>query len=75
MKEAYPMLVAEYTTAQEIIDEPMFAWWCPYVLRKRDGIIAGVKTQVLTKRFKNGFEVPATFARGIEIDEINVNTL
>ena len=58
MKEAYPVLVAEYTTAQEIIEEPAFAWWCPYVLRIRDRIIAGVKARVLKKRFKYGFEVP-----------------
>ena len=75
MKEAYPVLVAEYTTAQEIIEEPAFAWWCPYVLRKRDRIIAGVKAQVLKKRFKYGFEVPETVARAIELDEINGNTL
>ena len=56
MKEAYPVLVAEYVTAQEIIEEPAFAWWCPYVLRKRDRIIAGVKARVLKKRFKYGFK-------------------
>ena len=43
MKESYPVPVAEYATAQEIIEEPAFAWWCPYVLRKRDRIIVGVK--------------------------------
>ena len=60
MKEAYPVLVAEYATTQEIIDEPTFAWWCPYVLRKRDRIIVGVKARVLKKHFKYGFEVPET---------------
>ena len=38
-------------------------------------IIAGMKEQVLKKRFKYGFEVPETVAREIEIDEINGNTL
>ena len=69
------MLVAEYATTQEIIEEPMFAWWCPYVLRKIDRIIAGVKARVLKKRFKYGFEVPETVAQAIELDEINGNTL
>ena len=62
MKEAYPVMVAEYATAQEILEEPAFAWWCPCVLRKRDRIIAGVKARVLKKRFKYGFEVPETVA-------------
>ena len=75
MKEAYLVLVTKYATAQEIIEEPEFAWWCPYVLRKRDRIIAGVKARVLKKRFKYGFEVSETVARVIELDEINDNTL
>ena len=75
MKEAYPVLVAEYATTQEIIEEPAFAWWCPYVLRKRDRIIAGEKPRVLKKRLKCGFEVPETVPRVIELDEINGNTL
>ena len=58
MKEAYPVLVAEHATTQEIIDEPAFAWWCPYVLRKRDRIVAVVKSRFLKKSFKYGFEVP-----------------
>ena len=62
MKEAYPVLVAEYATTQEIIEEPVFAWWCPYVLKKGGRIIAGVKARVLKKRFKYGFEVPETVA-------------
>ena len=62
MKEGYLVLVAKYATAQEIIEEPAFAWWCLYVLRKRDRIIAGVKARALKKRFKYGFEVPETVA-------------
>ena len=75
MKEAYPMLVAKYATTQEIIEEHVFIWWCPYVLRKRDRIIAGVKSRVLKKRFKYGFEVPETVARAIELNDINGNML
>ena len=69
------MLFAKYATTQEIIDEPVLSWWCPYVLRKRDRIIAGVKARVLKKRFKYGFEVPETVAQAIELNEINGNKL
>ena len=37
MKEVYPVLVSKYTTTQEIINEPEFAWWCPYVIKKGAG--------------------------------------
>ena len=75
IKEAYPVLVAKYSTTQELIEEPAFAWWFPYVLRKRDRIIAGVKAQVLKKRFTYGFEVPEIVAWAIKLNDINGNTL
>ena len=75
MKEAYPVLVSKHATTQKIIDEPAFAWWCLYVLRKRDRIIAGVKAQVLKKHFKHGFEMIETVAQSIKLDDINENTL
>ena len=53
----------------------VFAWWCPYVLRKRDRIIAGVKVRFLKKRFKYGFEVPESVAQAIELGDINGNML
>ena len=42
LKESFPIEVAEYAVAQGINSEPAFAWWVPYVLRKRDRIIAAV---------------------------------
>ncbi len=34
LKESNPVQVAEYVTARNIAEEPAFAWWVPYVLRK-----------------------------------------
>ncbi len=34
LKEFNHVQVAEYVTARNIADEPAFAWWVPYVLRK-----------------------------------------
>ena len=42
LKEANPVLVAEYATSRGIQDEPVFAWWVPYTLCKRDVIISAV---------------------------------
>jgi hypothetical protein len=44
LKESNPVQVAEYVTARNIDDEPAFAWWVPYVLRKRDVIISAVNS-------------------------------
>ena len=32
LKEAYPVLVAEYISISRIISEPAFAWWAPSIL-------------------------------------------
>ncbi len=34
LKESNPVQVAEYATSRNIAEEPAFAWWVPYVLRK-----------------------------------------
>ena len=44
LKESNPVQVAEYVTARNIADEPAFAWWVPYVLRKRNVIVSAVNS-------------------------------
>ena len=44
LKESNPLEVAEYAKAKGIDDEPAFAWWVPYILRKRDVILSAVKS-------------------------------
>ena len=46
MKELNPIEMAEFAKARGIADEPAFAWWVPYTLRKRDTIISMVKACV-----------------------------
>jgi hypothetical protein len=67
--------VAEYAVSRGICHEPTFAWWVPYVLKKRDRIIAKVKTRYLKGTHKFGIEVPKTIGRAREIDRENGNTL
>ena len=45
MKESNPIEVAEFARARGISDEPAFAWWVPYTLRKRDTILSAVKAR------------------------------
>ena len=54
MKESHPVEVAEYARARGIADEPAFAWWVPYTLRKRDIIISAVKHRIRKMTHKFG---------------------
>ena len=35
IKQSYPLELSEYAIAQGINETPAFAWWVPFVLRKR----------------------------------------
>ena len=45
MKNCYPVQVAEFSIQSKISKEPAFAWWVPHVIKKRDRIIAKVKSK------------------------------
>ena len=46
LKESNPVQVAEYAFARGLGDEPAFAWWIPYTLRKRDVIVSAVNSRL-----------------------------
>jgi len=75
LKESYPVEVAEFAVAQGIDHEPAFGWWVPYVLKRRDRIIAAVNKRYHKRQYKFGFEIPKTVIRAKEIDRENGNTL
>ncbi len=62
LEESNPVQVAEYVTARNIADEPAFAWWVPYVLRKRDVIISAINFRVRRMSHKYGIEVRKKWA-------------
>ena len=45
LKESTPVEVAEYAVANKIANEPAFIWWAKDVLRKRDRMIAKVRSR------------------------------
>ena len=69
------MEVAEFATARGLEKEPAFAWWVPYTLKKRDAIIAQVKSRVTKRTHKFGIEIPTSLEHAIEIDRRNGNTV
>ena len=75
LKESFPLQVAECAIAQSIDNEPAFAWWVPYALKKRDRIIAAVNQRYIKRTHKFGIEIPKTIKRALEIDKENGNNL
>ena len=75
LKEAHPVEVAEFAKARGIADEPAFAWWVPYTLRKRAVILSAVKHRVRKTTHKYGIEVPTSVEHARQIDRNNGNTL
>ena len=75
IKESYPVQVAEYAVGSRIAMEPAFAWWVPHVLKKRNRILAKVKSKYWLRTHKFGIRVPKTVAEAIALDKENGNTL
>ena len=74
LKESNPVEVAEFAVARGIDDEPAFAWWVPYTIRKRDVIIAKVKARIRKTTHKYGIEIPRTEEEAHALDAKNGNT-
>ena len=74
MKESHPVDVAEFAKARGIHEEPAFAWWVPYTLRKRDVILASVKSRVRKTTHKYGIELPTSVEHAYRIDAANGDT-
>jgi hypothetical protein len=72
-KNSHPVEVAEFAVANKISQEPAFAWWVPYVIRKRNRIISKVKKRYWQKSHKYGFELPKSVEHALQIDAKNGN--
>jgi hypothetical protein len=74
-KEAFPVQVAEYSEQVRIHEEPAFAWWVPYVLKKRAQTMAKVKSKYWQRTHKFGIRIPKTTKEALRVDAENGNTL
>ena len=74
-KESYPVEVAEFALATCISMEPAFAWWVPFVLKKRNRILAKVKSKYWLRTHKFGIRIPKSVEEAKKIDEQNGDTL
>ena len=74
-KESPPMQVAEYCVHSRISADPAFAWWVPYVLKKRNRIIAKVKYKYWIRTHEFGIRLPKSVQESKRIDEKNGDML
>ena len=59
----------------KVSNEPAFKWWVGHVLKKRERIIARLKSQMVRKgRMKFGIEIPGDAQQAIALDKKNGNT-
>ena len=75
MKDSYPVQVVDYAVANQINDEPTFAWWVPDVFKKHNQILLKVKTKYWQCTHKFGIRIPKSVAQAQVIDKENRNTL
>ena len=54
LKESYPVEVAQYAVNNKIASEPAFYWWVNHVLRRKDRILAKVKSKYWETTHKYG---------------------
>ena len=75
MKDSYPIEMAKFAVASQIPDEPAFAWWVPYTMKKRNRIISKIESKYWQKTHQYGVHMPKSVKEAYEIDKENGNTL
>jgi hypothetical protein len=73
LKESNPVEVAEYAVSRDIHEEPAFAWWVPYTMKKRNRILAAVQARYHKKTHKFGIRMPKSVQEAYAIDKSNGN--
>lgn len=68
LKESNPLQVAEYAVAQDLLEEPAFAWWAASALKSRDKMISAVKSRFHKKTHKYGICVPRSIKEALDLD-------
>ena len=75
LKESNPVEVDEYTRARKIDTEPIFSWWVPYTLKKKEMVIDVVKTRLKANPSKFGIEVLRNITHAQSLDKEDGNIL
>ena len=66
LKESHPVETAEFAKSRGIDNEPVFAWWVPHTLKKRNAVISAMKVRLRKTTHKYGIEISTTRWKLIE---------
>jgi hypothetical protein len=75
VKESYPVQLAEYAVVTYHIEEPAFAWWVLFTIRKRNRILSKVKSKYWVRTHKFGIKIPKNALEAKAFDAENGDTL
>ena len=75
LKDSYPVPLADHEMANGIQDEPDFAWWVPFTLKKRISIIQKIKSKYHQRTHKYGIRIPKNIQEAQDINTVNRNML
>ena len=75
MKDGFPLETSHYAVSKSIQDEPAFAWWVPYALKKEKRILSKLKSKYWERTHKYGIQIPKTVEEAYAIDALNGNKL
>ena len=73
MKYSDHVQVAEYAVAKGISNKPDLSWWVHYTNKKRNVIIAAIKSRLKVATHKYGVEITTSIEHAICLDAINGN--
>ena len=68
VKDSNPIKVAEIVIANQLDQEPAFAWWVRDVLRHKKQIISKVKSCYWKTTHKCGIQLPHSVEEVLELD-------
>jgi hypothetical protein len=69
LKESNPLQVAEYAVANDIDNEPAFAWWVKEALQCHNRMISAARSRYWKKMHKFGIQIPKTIQEALHIDQ------
>jgi len=69
IKNLFPLLLAKYAVTNDLTNEPAFAWWAPYTIKKEKQLIKATKSRYSQRSHKFGIYVPKTVEEALEIDK------
>jgi hypothetical protein len=69
LKASNPIELVEYAAANEMSEEPAFAWWVKDVPWKQNQIVAKIKSRYWKMTHKFGLKLPHSVQEALQIDE------